>query len=223
MQAIVPASQHLTGFPGASLRCRSAALHAEGASEASRTLEQGMQKFRNGDRMGAVMLFEKALKQNPSLEERQAANYNATCVHASFGDLELAQVTLRDGVNCGLDFEAAIEAGAQGDARYCPLRASQQVIIQLRKFAKAAQRMRSAVADPNSPRAALAGGGARGSGQRASLNDSDLSALLQTDVKGLDASMFGIVRRVAVVLLTGIILGVVLFYAGLQYAFPEYK
>ena len=33
--------------------------------------------------------------QDPDLRQRQVALYNATCVHASFGDAELAQVTLR--------------------------------------------------------------------------------------------------------------------------------
>ncbi len=33
--------------------------------------------------------------QDPDLRQRQLALYNATCVHASFGDAELAQVTLR--------------------------------------------------------------------------------------------------------------------------------
>ena len=33
--------------------------------------------------------------QDPSLEERQAALFNSTCVHAGNGDVEFAQVTLR--------------------------------------------------------------------------------------------------------------------------------
>ena len=33
--------------------------------------------------------------QDPSIEDRQAALFNSTCVHASFGDVEFAQVTLR--------------------------------------------------------------------------------------------------------------------------------
>jgi hypothetical protein len=33
--------------------------------------------------------------QDPDLRQRQVALYSATCVHASFGDAELAQVTLR--------------------------------------------------------------------------------------------------------------------------------
>lgn len=33
--------------------------------------------------------------QSPTLAQRQAAHFNATAVHASFGDVELAQITLR--------------------------------------------------------------------------------------------------------------------------------
>ncbi len=33
--------------------------------------------------------------QDPTIEDRQAALFNSTCVHASFGDVEFAQVTLR--------------------------------------------------------------------------------------------------------------------------------
>ena len=40
--------------------------------------------------------------QDASRQDQQAALYNSTCVHASFGDLELAQMTLR-GVVVALD------------------------------------------------------------------------------------------------------------------------
>ena len=33
--------------------------------------------------------------QSPTQQERQAALFNSTAVHASFGDIELAQITLR--------------------------------------------------------------------------------------------------------------------------------
>ena len=33
--------------------------------------------------------------QSPTLPQRRAAHFNATAVHASFGDVELAQITLR--------------------------------------------------------------------------------------------------------------------------------
>ena len=99
------------------------ALHV---AQASQTLAKGQQKYAKGDRMGALRLFEQALAQvgrklksvrrlqmicgsmiqlpqwhlhvqEPGLEDRQAALFNSTCVHASFGDVEFAQVTLRGG------------------------------------------------------------------------------------------------------------------------------
>ena len=33
--------------------------------------------------------------QDPSIEEKQAAFFGVTCVHAGFGDVELAQLSLR--------------------------------------------------------------------------------------------------------------------------------
>jgi len=87
-------------------------------------LEEGKDKYAKGDKMGALRLWERCLKQvrpcclslrasklrvhnydtpstdtsglqDPSLEQRQAAHFNSTAVHASFGDVELAQITLR--------------------------------------------------------------------------------------------------------------------------------
>ena len=77
------------------------------------------------------------VRQAPSQEQRQAAFFNSTAVHASFGDIELAQITLRgavrlcpdsvyapkrhytlltipslrrtDGIGAGLDFDAALK------------------------------------------------------------------------------------------------------------------
>lgn len=50
--------------------------------------------------MGALRLWEQALSTGPTREQRLAALYNAACVHASFGDLELAQIPLKDGESC---------------------------------------------------------------------------------------------------------------------------
>ena len=88
--------------------------------------------------------------QDPTIEDRQAALFNSTCVHASFGDVEFAQVTLRgdcfpmlvlarcvaklaytlavsfcaDAINCGLDFETAMKSGD-----YVKLNSSPQVRV----------------------------------------------------------------------------------------------
>ena len=95
-----------------------------GLAQAAVLLEQGKDKYAKGDKMGALRLWERCLKQvrpcclphhafklelmssthqtltltepqEPSIEQRQAALFNSTAVHASFGDVELAQITLR--------------------------------------------------------------------------------------------------------------------------------
>lgn len=66
-------------------------------SQAEQLLSAGRAKYDGGDRMGALRLWEQALGTAPTREQRLAALYNAACVHASFGDLELAQIPLKDG------------------------------------------------------------------------------------------------------------------------------
>jgi hypothetical protein len=70
-------------------------LLSSAAPQAARLLDEGLGKFNAGDRMGALMLWEKALASDPTAQQRQAVLYNATAVHASYGDIELAQITLR--------------------------------------------------------------------------------------------------------------------------------
>lgn len=41
------------------------------------------------------MISDRLHLQNPSIHERQSAHYHAMCVHASYGDVELAQISLR--------------------------------------------------------------------------------------------------------------------------------
>ncbi len=65
--------------------------------QAEQLLSAGRAKYDGGDRMGALRLWEQALGTAPTREQRLAALYNAACVHASFGDLELAQIPLKDG------------------------------------------------------------------------------------------------------------------------------
>lgn len=46
--------------------------------------------------MAAMKLYEDALGEDgATARQRQAALYGSTAVHASFGDIELAQITLR--------------------------------------------------------------------------------------------------------------------------------
>lgn len=65
--------------------------------------------------MGALKQWEQVLQQEPSLEQRRAALFNAACVHASFGDLELAQIPLKDGA-CMWWGGVGVGAGGRGEA-----------------------------------------------------------------------------------------------------------
>lgn len=56
-------------------------------------------------------------------------------MHASFGDLELAKITLREAVVNGLDWDSAVMR-----SDWVPFTASTQVKIQLRAFAENVQR-----------------------------------------------------------------------------------
>ena len=162
--------------------------------------------------------------QGPTREQRLAALFNAACVHASFGDLELAQIPLKDGepvapacvhgvaVGCGgawvgvrlshvcvvvnsplppssppaaiyggLDFQQAM-SGA--DPTYVRLKASAQVLIQLRKFNEQVLKAKAgggAAAPPkyaSSASGAAAGGGSRASGK--GVLGRDMSDVLST-------------------------------------------
>lgn len=68
-------------------------------TQAETLLSQGRAKYEGGDRMGALRLWELALEQAPTPDQRRAALFNAAAVHASFGDLELAQIPLKDGAS----------------------------------------------------------------------------------------------------------------------------
>lgn len=188
-------------------------VHAVAHGEASELVAQGQQKYDAGDRKGALRLFEQALRKDPSLKERQAALFNSTCVHAGNGDVEFAQVTLRDAINCGLDFESAMQNGD-----YVQLKSSPQVMIQLRKFAQASKRIKEAVGtEASAPQLAKAV-------SQGAIKPGDLADILNTEIKGgMDTSAFGILRRVLLIILVAIFSGTALFFLGLKYAFPEYR
>ena len=48
------------------------------------------------------------ITQDPTAPQKAAALFGNTAVHASFGDVELAQMTLRAAIGEGLDFELAL-------------------------------------------------------------------------------------------------------------------
>ncbi|KAF5829416.1 hypothetical protein DUNSADRAFT_16097 [Dunaliella salina] len=93
-------------------------------AKADALLEQARGKYKSGDRMTALRLFEQTLEQD-SLEasQRHAAMWGQLAVHSSFGDVELAQMVLRDAVQAGLDFEAA----QQDPSSFVEIQSSPQV------------------------------------------------------------------------------------------------
>lgn len=210
----IPSASCYRGLTGARhARQASVVVHAVAHGEASQLVAKGQEKYGKGDRMGALKLFEQALKKDPTIEDRQAALFNSTCVHASFGDVEFAQVTLRDAINCGLDFETAMKSGD-----YVKLNSSPQVIIQLRKFAQAANRIKAAVStEASAPQLAKAV-------SKGEIKPGDLSDILGTEIRdGMDTSAFGILRRVLLLIVIAVVGGTALFFLGLKFAFPEYR
>ncbi|KAK9841165.1 hypothetical protein WJX74_001299 [Apatococcus lobatus] len=183
------------------------------SSEASGTIAAGKEKYKGGDRMGALKLFEDAVNQDPSVPERQSAHYHAMCVHASYGDVELAQISLRSGLNAGMDFEAALS-----NPDNLKMQASPQIAVQLKRFAAAAKKIKSALQPEGSAR--KSGGGSSGGQQSTSSGPApsaaDISSLFDTEKTGLDTSILGIARRVAILLLLLSALGTGLFFIGLK-------
>jgi len=162
--------------------------------------------------MGALRLWEDIPSKGPTQQERVTAAYNQTCVHASFGDLELAQITLRDAVLEGLDFKQMLENPTAFDEDAVTLRASQQVLIRLKKFSEAALK----AAEARKSAAAVV---QEKSKQRPLGMDTDLSEQLATDMAGIDTSIVGIIRRVLALLLALSVGGVALWFIGLKYLF----
>jgi hypothetical protein len=67
-------------------------VHIQGAQ----LLVTARAKYEAKDLMGALKLFEDTLAADgATARQRQAALFGATAVHATFGDVELAQITLR--------------------------------------------------------------------------------------------------------------------------------
>ena len=65
------------------------------------TLASANERYARKDLMAALQLYEKVLNEGPgagtgvSARHRQVAYFGATACHAAFGDVELAQITLR--------------------------------------------------------------------------------------------------------------------------------
>ena len=102
------------------------------------------------------------------------------------------------------------------------------MLIQLRKFNDGVLRAKAAAASgaaappqyaPSGSGGSSSGGGSRASGK--GVLGRDMSEVLSTDAESIDASVGGIIKRVAVLLLALSGLGTALFYLGLKYLFVD--
>ena len=187
----------------------------QASAEARELLAAGKVKYESGDRMGALKLWEDVPRYNPDDQERMTALYNCTCVHAGFGDVELAQITLRDAVLQGLYFKEVLVNPQMYDEDAVKFVASQQVQIRLKKFSEAALKAAEAKKNASLSRSSTV------KPTRKTLMQDDISDVLETDMTGIDTSILGIVKRVVVLLVILSGLGVGLWFVGLHYLFPD--
>lgn len=184
-------------------------------AKADTLLAQAKAKYERGDRMTAMKLYEDVLKEGPTPSQRLAALYGCTAVHASFGDIELAQMTLRDAVREGLDYDKAVE-----DPANVTIVASPQVTIQLRRFAAQTVKAMASRPAPAPPRPSYSRSSSSSSGS--SMPDMDaFVGSAKSEQAEVDTSIPAIIKRVALLLLVGLGLGTALFFLGLEYLFPK--
>ena len=177
---------------------QSASLLADAAAE-----------YASNNRMPALRLFDAALACASSREEAAAAAWGAASVHASFGDVEPAQISLRAALDAGLDLDKAL-AVRPGDSTglLVPFRGAPQITSQLKKFASAVARAWAAPPPPPPKPAAVA----TGPGGRQSAVPADLD--------GIDGSVGAIAVRVAGLVAALLGLGVGLYLYGLRFLVP---
>eukprot|EP00775_Hariotina_reticulata_P013781 gene13781-13902_t len=184
-------------------------------------LRQADAKYVAKDLMGAMKLYEDVLAQEDvATRQRQAALYGSTAVHAAFGDVELAQITLREAIKQGLDFEQAL-----ADPDMVDLVTSPQILIQLKRFNQQAQQAVAARSRSRMPITGSVGRGAKTKRSSSSPLDQDLGSILGTpdsDTAAIDTSVGAIIKRVLLVVLVGCGLGTALFFIGLETLFPKY-
>lgn len=126
------------------------------------------------------------------------------------------QVPLRDAIGLGLDFEQALQNPEPGMLK---LKASQQVVIALKRFSKTVGKIAKERAEYNP----VKGMQLTPAGVRTAMSQEDISNLVGTDMKGagMDKTLGGILKRVALLLLALVGMGVGLYVLGLQFLFPD--
>lgn len=199
----------------------------QASAKAADILVKAKQVYESGDRLQAMKLYEDVMAEDPTPEQKCAALYGQTAVHAAFGDVELAQMTLREALRNGLDYETA-----SIDPDNPIMVASPQITIQLRRFAQQvtiAMANRPPTQRPYGSSSAVSSGGAAAGGSRSrgrglGVGAQDLDSILGSasgEQAEVDTSVGAIIRRVLILLLVGTGLGVGLWFAGLEYLFPK--
>ncbi|GBF90005.1 hypothetical protein Rsub_02711 [Raphidocelis subcapitata] len=212
----------------ASVRGRPRTLVVSYSTKAAELLARAHERYSSKDLMAAMKLYEDVVNEDgATTRQKQAALYGSTAVHASFGDIELAQITLREGLKYGLDFEQAL-----ADPDLPDLMTSPQMLIQLRRFNTTAQSAITSRAGARQQqiqaaalqRAARVAGGGLGLGSGLPLGGGsplgDLGSILGTPSSSsteIDTSLMGVLRRVLGLVVVLTLLGVGLFYLGLEY------
>ena len=127
------------------------------------------------------------------------------------------QIPLRKAIAMGLEFEKAVASPEPG---MVPLKAPQQVLISLKKFARVCKDNVREDRPAYNPTKGLQ---LTPAGVRTAMAQEDIQELVGTDMRGadMDKSLGGIFKRVALLLLILVSSGVALFYLGLQFAFPN--
>jgi len=171
-------------------RCGRRCVSTRASAEGAHLVAEGMDKYGQGDKMGALRCFERAAEQSESMQVKRAAYYNQCCCHTYFGDLELAQFALRDAILCGLDY-----AQAQEDPTLLRMEASAQVRNQLRSFAAGRQSSSGTKQKREYERMKREGTnrGANMSPMQGMLEDIDTGS-------NVDVTVGGLVRRVSLVI-----------------------
>ncbi|KIZ05308.1 hypothetical protein MNEG_2655 [Monoraphidium neglectum] len=141
--------------------------------------------------MAAMKLYEDVLAQDGvTTRQKQAALFGSTAVHASFGDIELAQITLREGIRNGLDFDQAL-----ADPDLPDFVTSPQMLIQLRRFNQTAQGALAARSSRAVQRQRIGGTSSAGAGAGAGTGlNQDIGGMFgssTSDTAQVDTSVIG--------------------------------
>ncbi|KAG2501907.1 hypothetical protein HYH03_000405 [Edaphochlamys debaryana] len=195
---------------------RALAVRVQASAKADSILVKAKAKYEEGDRLQAMKLYEDVMAEDPTPQQKVASLYGQTAVHAAFGDVELAQMTLREALRQGLSYEQALQ-----DPTYVRMATSPQIEIQLRRFA---QQITIAMANrPPTDKPYGAPARSRAPSSMAGMQQ-DLDSFMGSssgDQAEVDTSVAAIAKRVALLLLAGTGLFIALFYLGLEYLFPK--